>query len=113
LLKIQVLSWASVAHACNPSYSGGRDQENHAKPVQAKFVRPYLKKKPFTKKGLVEWLKVKALSSNPSTTHKKKNYSFSSGQAAADAGNIMGPGLRISVFPSIVGSGPPKFVKVW
>jgi hypothetical protein len=29
-------------------------------------------KKPITKKGLVEWLKVKALSSNPSTTKKKK-----------------------------------------
>jgi hypothetical protein len=28
--------------------------------------------KPFTKIGLVEWLKVKALSSNPSTTKKKK-----------------------------------------
>jgi hypothetical protein len=27
---------------------------------------------PFTKIGLVEWLKVKALSSSPSTTHKKK-----------------------------------------
>jgi hypothetical protein len=26
---------------------------------------------PFTKKGLVEWLKVKALSSNPSTEKKK------------------------------------------
>jgi hypothetical protein len=34
-------------------------------------MRPYLKK-PFTKIGLVEWLKVKALSSSPSTTEKKK-----------------------------------------
>jgi hypothetical protein len=35
--------------------------------------RPYLEK-PFTKKkrGLVEWLEVKALSSSPSTTKKKK-----------------------------------------
>jgi hypothetical protein len=32
------------------------------------IVRPYLKKH-FTKIGLVEWLKVKALSSNPSTPH--------------------------------------------
>jgi hypothetical protein len=31
-------------------------------------VRPYLKK-PFTKIGLVEWLKVKALSSSPSTAN--------------------------------------------
>jgi hypothetical protein len=30
-------------------------------------------KKPFTKKGLVEWLKVKAPSSNHSTTKKKKS----------------------------------------
>jgi hypothetical protein len=28
--------WALVAHTCNPSYSGGRDQEGHSlKPVQA------------------------------------------------------------------------------
>jgi hypothetical protein len=30
-------------------------------------MRPYLKK-PFTEIGLVEWLKVEALSSDPSTT---------------------------------------------
>jgi hypothetical protein len=54
-----------VAHACNPSYSGSRDQEDCGlKPAQA---NTYLKK-PFTKIGLVEWLKVKALSSSPSTT---------------------------------------------
>jgi hypothetical protein len=33
-------------------------------------MRPYLKK-PFTKIGLVEWLKVKALSSSPTTTPQK------------------------------------------
>jgi hypothetical protein len=51
-----------VAHACNPSYSGGRDQEDHGlKPVQGNSSRdsPYLEKL-FTKIGLVEWLKVKA-----------------------------------------------------
>jgi hypothetical protein len=51
-----------VAHACNPNYSVGRDQENHSlKPAWAKFVRAYLKKKKKKKnhkKGLVEWLKV-------------------------------------------------------
>jgi hypothetical protein len=36
-----------------------------------KFERPYLKKA-FTKIGLVKWLKVKALSSSPSTEKKKK-----------------------------------------
>jgi hypothetical protein len=39
-------------------------------------VRPYLEKKnkqkTFTKIGLVEWLKVKALSSNHSTIKKKE-----------------------------------------
>jgi hypothetical protein len=34
-------------------------------------MRPYLKK-PFTKIALVEWLKVKALNSSPSTEFKKK-----------------------------------------
>jgi hypothetical protein len=34
-------------------------------------MRSYLKKT-HHKKGLVEWLKVQALSSNPSTTKKKK-----------------------------------------
>jgi hypothetical protein len=56
------------------SYSGGRDQEDHGlKPAWANSSsRPYLEK-PFTKIGLVEWLMVKALNSNPSTK-KKKNY---------------------------------------
>jgi hypothetical protein len=34
------------------------------------YPRPYLEK-PFTKIGLVEWLKVKALSSSPCTSKKK------------------------------------------
>jgi hypothetical protein len=72
---IEVTSQALVAHACNPSYSGGRDREDCGlKPAQANSsARPYLEK-PFTKIGLVEWLKVKALSSSPSTTKKKKSY---------------------------------------
>jgi hypothetical protein len=57
-----------VAHAYNPGYSRGTDQEDQSsKPAQANSSgRPYLEK-PFTKTGLVEWLKVKTLSSNPST----------------------------------------------
>jgi hypothetical protein len=47
-----------VAHTCNLSYSGGRDQPDKANSSR----RPYLEK-PFTKIGLVEWLKVKTLSS--------------------------------------------------
>jgi hypothetical protein len=47
------------AHACNPSYSGGRDQEDRSlKPARANSLRDSISKKPFTKKGLVEWFKV-------------------------------------------------------
>jgi hypothetical protein len=45
--------WALVAHICNPSYSGQKeDQEDHgSKPSWANSsVRPYLEK-PLTKKG--------------------------------------------------------------
>jgi hypothetical protein len=56
-----------VAHACNPSYSGGRDQEDLGfKPAWANSSRKYL-----TQKGLVEWLKVSTLTSNTSTIKKK------------------------------------------
>jgi hypothetical protein len=37
-------------------------------------MRPYLEK-PFTKIGLVEWVKVKTLSSSPSTEKKKNKIS--------------------------------------
>jgi hypothetical protein len=49
-----------VAHACNPSYSGGRDQENHSLNPAQQVVWEILsqKKKTHDKKGLVEWLKV-------------------------------------------------------
>jgi hypothetical protein len=40
-----------VAHACNPNYSGGRDQEDHSS------QDPISKKKQH-KKGLVDWLQV-------------------------------------------------------
>jgi hypothetical protein len=58
-----------VAHTCNPSYSvGGRDQEDcGSKPAQANSSQDLIFKKPITIKGLVEWLKVKALRSNLST----------------------------------------------
>jgi hypothetical protein len=51
-------------------------------------VRSYLGK-PFTKVGLVEWLKVKALSSNPSTEKKKKLHLMGS-----LGGDIERPGLN-------------------
>jgi hypothetical protein len=55
-----------MAHTCNPSHSGGRDPDDcSSKPVWA------ISKKPFIKIGVVEWLKVKILSSSPNTTKKK------------------------------------------
>jgi hypothetical protein len=68
---------APGAHAFNPSYSGSRDQEDHSlKPAHANSSRDPISKKPsytHTKKIIrtVEWLKVKALNSNSSTTKKK------------------------------------------
>jgi hypothetical protein len=48
-----------VPYTYNPTYSGGRDQEDRgSNPAQANSsVRPYLKKT-LQKKELVEWLKV-------------------------------------------------------
>jgi hypothetical protein len=59
-----------VAHACNPNYSGDRDQEFKASPQANSLQYPILKKN-HQKNGLVEWLKVQALSSKPSTAKKK------------------------------------------
>jgi hypothetical protein len=71
-----------VVHACNPSYSGGRDQEDCGlKPARANSLQDPILKNPSQKQnktkqknrkkiGLVEWLKVKALSSSPSTAKK-------------------------------------------
>jgi hypothetical protein len=57
-----------VAHTYNPSYSGGRDQEDGgSKPAQGKQFKTLSQKIPVTKIGLIERLKVKTLSSNPST----------------------------------------------
>jgi hypothetical protein len=52
IIKIS-LCQAPVAHACNPSYSRGRDQEDHSsKPVQADSLRdPISKKNPSQKRS--------------------------------------------------------------
>jgi hypothetical protein len=48
-----------VAHACNPSYSGGSDQEDcGSKPAWASSSQDPISKNPSQKKVLVEWLKV-------------------------------------------------------
>jgi hypothetical protein len=45
-----------VAHTCNSSYSGGRDQEDQgSKPAQANSSQDPIWKKPITKKGW-RWL---------------------------------------------------------
>jgi hypothetical protein len=50
--------WAPVVHIYNPSFLRGWGQEDQGEASLDKyFARPYLGK-PFTKKGLVEWLKV-------------------------------------------------------
>jgi hypothetical protein len=52
-------NWALVAHACNPSYSGSKEQEDHGSKPTQQIVRETLsQKKTHHKKGLVEWLKV-------------------------------------------------------
>jgi hypothetical protein len=62
-------SQVPVGHACNPSYSGGRDQEDcGSKPAQANSSgRPYLEK-PFTK----NWIGGVAQGSSPSTAKRKE-----------------------------------------
>jgi hypothetical protein len=43
--------WALVAHTCNPSYSGGRDQEDHnLKPGQANSSQDPISKIPNTRR---------------------------------------------------------------
>jgi hypothetical protein len=46
-------SWVPVAHAWNPSYLGGTEQEDCGlKPASANSSRDPILKKPITKKGL-------------------------------------------------------------
>jgi hypothetical protein len=54
------LDQAPVTHTCNPSYLGGRDQQDGGlKPVQASLQESILKRTFTQEKGrLVEWLKV-------------------------------------------------------
>jgi hypothetical protein len=67
---------APVAHDCNPSYSGDSGQEDgSSKPARANSSSDPISKNPLQKKkriGLEEWLKMKALSTSPSTAKKKK-----------------------------------------
>jgi hypothetical protein len=50
--KLSKISLAPVAHTCNPSYSGGRDKEDHgSKPARANSSRDPISKIRNTKKG--------------------------------------------------------------
>jgi hypothetical protein len=71
VFKIKKQCWAPVAHTCNPSYSGGRDQENHSSKASLGklFTRPYLKKKKTLHKNRAGGVAGgEGLSSSPSTT---------------------------------------------
>jgi hypothetical protein len=61
-----------VAHTCNPSFAGGRDQEGRSSKPARQIVCNTLSQKYPSQKGLAERLKMKAISSSPSTTKKEK-----------------------------------------
>jgi hypothetical protein len=74
--KINTVSLVQVAQAYNPSYSGSRDQEECGLMLAwANIFKTLSRKTPHTYKEkkieLVDWLKVKALSSRHSTAKKK------------------------------------------
>jgi hypothetical protein len=63
-----------VAHACNPSYSGGKDLENHcSKPAWANSLQDFISKKKKKKKS-----QKRTGRSNHSTEKKKKKESSKS-----------------------------------
>jgi hypothetical protein len=46
------MSWAPVAHTCNPSYSGGRDQDDDGlKPAWGNSSQDLIMKIPITKRA--------------------------------------------------------------
>jgi hypothetical protein len=55
-IKKEKKSWVLVFHACNPSYSGGRDQEDHGRKEASpgNSLRELITKKVHHRKGLVE-----------------------------------------------------------
>jgi hypothetical protein len=78
--KITNTSQVPGVHTCNPSYSGGRDQEDRGSKLapNKQFMRPYLEKNPLQKRAgevaqVIEHLlsKRRALSSTSSTDPQK------------------------------------------
>jgi hypothetical protein len=69
------MSRVPVAHAYNPSYSGGREQEDHgSRSARANNLKSCLESTQH-KEGLVEWLK--PLSSSSTTTKKRGRMNYS------------------------------------
>jgi hypothetical protein len=73
---------ALETHACNSSWSGGSEQEDHGS--DKKFPRPYIQKT-YHKKGLREWL-------NPS---KKEKATFFIEELASSAATFLPLNLLI------------------
>jgi hypothetical protein len=64
-----------VAHTCNPSYSGGRYQEDHgSKPAQADSLQDLISKKPVIKK---DWCMAQSVGPEFKPQHCKKKKSYS------------------------------------
>jgi hypothetical protein len=98
----------SVAHACNPSYSGGRDQEDRVRRQPGQIVPETLcRKKTLTEIGLVEWLKLWVLSSNPSTTVGKTKQNIK--QVRQVPGRSLScPNAALSVGSSVPNGAQPR-----
>jgi hypothetical protein len=72
--KVLKTSRVLVAPAYNPSYSGGRDQEDrNSKSVPANISRDPISEKNHNRKGLVEWLKVREFKPQYHKKKKKKS----------------------------------------
>jgi hypothetical protein len=66
-----------VAHTCNPATQEAEIRRIMVQSQSGQIVCETLSQKYQTRKGLVEWLKVKDLSSSPSTAKKKKSRKIS------------------------------------
>jgi hypothetical protein len=72
LIRKMTFGPVPVAHICNPSYSGGRDQEDYgSKPAQANSSQDPISKKPILKRA-DGGAKGVGLRSSPSNRKKKK-----------------------------------------
>jgi hypothetical protein len=74
IVRVIHLSWVLVPHTYNPSYSGGRDQEDlSSKPMWANSWWDPISKKTFTKKGWWNGYRYRSLVQTPVLKKKKKD----------------------------------------